>query len=915
MLTWSDNSEGELGFRIERQPGGAGWPKQVGPNERIFTDRPGIGEFRYRVAAVGKESASELSDQVSISVRAQVRENRQTTRLTNQRVEAGASPSTASTTPSGNEPSPALSTTPTLAMPLNLRCTFSIGWVQLNWTDRSEGETGYEIVRETYAGSTWADAQVFQVNANTQVWEDRTPAGIYRYRVRAAASGQFSPYSPWVIAAMMDGPQEATRTQIPLAPTSVSASDIGNGRVLVSWRDIATNEDAFEIERDPALPSGIVRANANSTAFLDTVGNGTFKYRVRAKNGAGVSNYSPWASVQVTSGTGGEGGTSPSSTPAGGSTTGGSVGGSVGGSTGGSGSGSGGGTGGAGSGGTSGGGSGGGASGGGTGGTGSGSGSGSGSGGTIQPTTGNLVYGSEFTPGRPIGPDGWTTFQLGAGARVIYVSSSMGDNNNSGLTENAPVRTISHALWLMRDGMGDWVLLKRGDTFRETVNWGKSGKSLMEPSVLGAYGDGPRPQIVTDSRIGIRVSPGTPKKHVAFVGLHIREETWQGQQLPEEPVGISWVSDGEDLLIEDCKIEGYGTNVYLQGFPGVLKNLKVRRNVLVDPKRPSPDNGSVNLYTAYYDGSLVEENVMDMSEATLAAGWHMSQHFYMGENQPSRNVVRRNIARNAGRCNLMTRSGGLIENNLSIRGAMGFALGIQNATNLPTGTFADNVVIESRNNSNGQPLGIGFFIAAGESATLVRNLIIHGTDGLDHRAIHIESAHVRSTLIQDNVIHDWIGSNSFGPGVQTLDIGADPIGMITITNNIVNQPGRARMVWLDNPAWPVQQFMRTSGNKFYSQTPANQWFARWSEDYSLDQWRPLASDTTSIAQAAQFPNPSVNIASYMSTLSTAPSGGSLRVQAAAEQLMQLARQQSRFNWRPDLNAAAINAHLRAGFGR
>src|ERR1043165_3600243 len=52
---------------------------------------------------------------------------------------------------------------------------------------------------------------------------------------------------------------------------------------------------------------------------------------------------------------------------------------------------------------------------------------------------------------------GWTALSPGASSRVIYVSSSSGVDTNSGLSTTAPVRTLSKAYSLLRDGSPDWV--------------------------------------------------------------------------------------------------------------------------------------------------------------------------------------------------------------------------------------------------------------------------------------------------------------------------------------------------------------------------------------------------------------------------------------------------------------------------
>src|SRR3954451_19735657 len=72
---------------------------------------------------------------------------------------------------------------------------------------------------------------------------------------------------------------------------------------------------------------------------------------------------------------------------------------------------------------------------------------------------------------------GWTVVTPASDTRTIYVSSSQGNDANTGTASTAPVKTLSKAQSLVRDGSADWVLLKRGDTFGGFGTWAKTGRS------------------------------------------------------------------------------------------------------------------------------------------------------------------------------------------------------------------------------------------------------------------------------------------------------------------------------------------------------------------------------------------------------------------------------------------------------
>lgn len=72
--------------------------------------------------------------------------------------------------------------------------------------------------------------------------------------------------------------------------------------------------------------------------------------------------------------------------------------------------------------------------------------------------------------------------------KVVYVSSSTGNDVNFGESIDSPVKTINKAL-----ALGDSILLKRGDTFYENL--------YLKRKYLGAYGKGEKPILSGYKRI------------------------------------------------------------------------------------------------------------------------------------------------------------------------------------------------------------------------------------------------------------------------------------------------------------------------------------------------------------------------------------------------------------------------------
>ena len=123
--------------------------------------------------------------------------------------------------------------------------------------------------------------------------------------------------------------------------------------------------------------------------------------------------------------------------------------------------------------------------------------------------------------------NGWTIITPSADTRKVYVSSSVGNDSNNGLSENTPVKTLQKGKSLLRGGFPDWLLLKKGDTWtNEGFGWAPSGRSAAEPAVISSYGSGGRPLLKTNNTPNILGSWGSsPTLNLAVIGLEFYEYT------------------------------------------------------------------------------------------------------------------------------------------------------------------------------------------------------------------------------------------------------------------------------------------------------------------------------------------------------------------------------------------------------
>ena len=166
--------------------------------------------------------------------------------------------------------------------PLNLSATSGASSVTLAWTDDSNIEDGYEVLRSS-AGS---ESVAALLPANATSFEDAaiTPDVVYTYRIRATRDGGFSQFSPSATGGIATKPPEP--------PQGVSATPGGSTIIAVSWTrtPLATS---YRVERSPDgsapwVEVGVAPDTASSMSDV-VASEDTVHYRVVAINAYGES--------------------------------------------------------------------------------------------------------------------------------------------------------------------------------------------------------------------------------------------------------------------------------------------------------------------------------------------------------------------------------------------------------------------------------------------------------------------------------------------------------------------------------------------------------------------------------------------------------------------------------------------------
>ncbi len=243
-LSWTDASDDETAFRVERSTDGIGFMLLVtlDANTRSYSDLSvrSATTYHYRVAAQNDDGVSASSNAAIV-----------------------ATPAVAPRPPSGLEAS-----------------AISRSEISLSWRDNSDNEDGFRIERARDGGDFAEIASVGpDISSYIDLPADTTP---FQYRVRAFNGiGTSSPSNVTVAT---------TALPLPQAPGSPVATFSG-GQVTLNWFDASDNEQGFRIERSENAVNyvEIATLGANATSYVDsTVKLGiTYFYRIRAFNASG----------------------------------------------------------------------------------------------------------------------------------------------------------------------------------------------------------------------------------------------------------------------------------------------------------------------------------------------------------------------------------------------------------------------------------------------------------------------------------------------------------------------------------------------------------------------------------------------------------------------------------------------------
>ena len=253
-LNWTDNSNGEDGFKVERKIDDGAYSVIATVTGTSYVDSSvskGFGTVFYQVRAYKGTTYFSSYSQVNSTV--------------------------------------------SFPAPTDLIVTqTSITIANLSWTDNSIGEEKFEIERKLSTESTYSMiGLVAGSDTTTKSWSDSTtiPNLTYEYRVRAIEGTNNTAY----ITSSLDNTFPA--------PSNLNLEVISDSSIKLDWTDNSNGEDGFIIDRKVGSTgtwvSNYVTVSSNIKTFTDiglTIGT-AYYYRVRGYYSTYYSSYTSEISV------------------------------------------------------------------------------------------------------------------------------------------------------------------------------------------------------------------------------------------------------------------------------------------------------------------------------------------------------------------------------------------------------------------------------------------------------------------------------------------------------------------------------------------------------------------------------------------------------------------------------------------
>jgi hypothetical protein len=436
--------------------------------------------------------------------------------------------------------------------------------------------------------------------------------------------------------------------------------------------------------------------------------------------------------------------------------------------------------------------------------------------------------------------NGYTTFDLPTGARIIYVSSQSGNDNNDGLSPERAVRSLNHGASMIRGGRGDFLLLKRGESFYGRLAGLSSGAGPNQRTVIGSYGNSTARPVIYYNGSFINIG-GRKLENVAIVGLEIKSPT-------KDPTHPNFTGEGGDDVIRLISPQDYSTNILLEDnkimygqlvFTG-FRNLEIRKNSISYAYRERSCTADMRgeksrrisgLYLSNGENLLFEENLLDHNgwsrnpKMDRACATIYSHNSYF--NAINGLKVLNNMVSRASSLGLKFRSDGTarlrnieIKGNIITEGEVGISIGGENrfgANRFSEVEISNNIIIDiGESNPTGRGIANAFTMEDHRNSRVTSNLIIKGSRG---RALALRGSAMNNVTISGNEFYGYTSGQviDVGSSVRQSNVSIQDNPSRGIPNNQRDLPSYAASIGLNGNLDALTDQIRAQSRYHHSQ--------------------------------------------------------------------------------------------------
>lgn len=538
----------------------------------------------------------------------------------------------------------------------------------------------------------------------------------------------------------------------------------------------------------------------------------------------------------------------------------------------------------------------------------------------------------------------WTTFAPSANTNIIYVSSNGDDSTGQVYAASQvgsdpfnptgsikPYATLAVAMNQARDGMPDWVLFKRGDTFY-TDTWirPRSGQSHSAMSLIGSYGSGPRPVIIPSVE-GISMIDSSPGlSHAAFMDLDFYGERHDPHSSAFTGYSTNMVggvlmlagqgNTNTNILFENNRFRYLGGAFNLQAFKGTFTNVTLRGNSILHSYAHTGHAGGA--YMREINGLLLEGNVFDhngwlkqslKSDSAQAEGQGTIFNHNLYLDAVHNTTLRNNAFLRASSIGVKVRSENaaessnvVFEDNLFVEGEVGISFGGNDRSALQkfdTVSVRDNVFMHigrARPTNRYLSWAVTFDGLFGGPNVVDGNIfMLQEESNLTGNAFAIlANIANEQTSITNNVFYNYYSDS--GTIALYQNTGNS---QITFSGNDIQSPGHGSKL-ISYASGPYT----FSANRYYSKSALTHWFVDHADSSPVGQsaWAGVSGEVNSQFAQANYPNPNVRLESYVSNKGMG---------STYTDFINVMRAQERAGWNANFEPSIINDYIRAGFGR